>query len=161
MNVRTSSADNDPLVSRSAANETFRNAIRLFVGRGKRYSVKQVSNGTGIKDRMIESFMAQVDSSDWRKPDLEEVLSIASFIGPDFTCELIALCQQGAFWLPDDEDPNPGDMALGASEDTTEILRRAADGEFCAKDRAELAVVGRRKVERGMQLMAMGRAAAA
>lgn len=159
MTRASSSADNSPLVSRSAANEQFRAALRMFVGRGKRYSVKQLSNGCGIKDRMIESFMAPVDSNEWRKPDLEEVLSIASFIGPDFTCELLALCAQGAFWLPDDEDPNPGDMALEASEDTTEIMRRARDGEFCADDRKNLAVVGRRKVERGMKLIAMGRAA--
>src|SRR4051812_14809303 len=100
MTHRDESAGNPLLISRSAANETFRDALRLFVGRGKRFSVKQVSNATGIKDRMLESFMAVVDSTDFRKPDLEEVLTLAQFLGPRFTSELLVPTEQGAFWLP-------------------------------------------------------------
>lgn len=152
------SADISPLISRSAANERFREALRMFVGRGKRYSVKQLSNGCGIKDRMIESFMAQIDSTDFRKPDLEEVLSIASFIGPDFTSELISLASQGAFWLPDDE-PSPGDLAADNADDNATVTRAARDGEFDRDERRDLKVVGTRMVSRGAQLVALGRAA--
>jgi hypothetical protein len=152
------SADNSLLISRSAANETFRDALRMFVGRGKRYSVKQLSNGCGIKDRMIESFMAPVDSAEWRKPDLEEVLSIASFIGPDFTTELLEPAQQGAFWLPDADDTPPGAMAADASEDTAKVVRAAIDGTFDATEKPELKVVGRRMMQRGASLAALAAA---
>jgi hypothetical protein len=80
MATRNNSANLSPLISRSAANTVFRDAVRLFVGRGKRYTTKQVEIGTGIAARMIESFMAPVDSTDFRKPDFEEVLSLASFL---------------------------------------------------------------------------------
>lgn len=57
MAVRNNSADIALLVSRNAANTAWRDAIRLFVGRGRRYSCKQVELSTGIRCRMIESFM--------------------------------------------------------------------------------------------------------
>jgi hypothetical protein len=37
------------LVSRNAARERVRDALRLHVGRGRRYSVKELSNGTGVR----------------------------------------------------------------------------------------------------------------
>lgn len=158
MSDRNDSAGNSLLISRNAANETFREALRMFVGRGKRFSVKQLSNGTGIKDRMIECFMAQIDSTDFRKPDLEEVLSIASFLGPDFTTELLEPAQQGAFWLPDDE-PAPGEFAADNADDNAVVTRAARDGKFDRDERKDLKVVGTRMVSRGAQLVALGKAA--
>jgi hypothetical protein len=158
MSDRNDSADIGLLISRSAANERFREALRMFVGRGKRYSVKQVSNGTGIKDRMLESFMAQVDSTDFRKPDLEEVLTLASFIGPDFTTELLQPAQQGAFWLPGDE-PAPGELAADNADDNAVVTRAARDGVFDKDERKDLKVVGTRLVSRGAQLVALSAAA--
>ncbi|MFX7140303.1 hypothetical protein ABTH88_20465, partial [Acinetobacter baumannii] len=74
---------------------------------------------------------------------VEALLSIARFLGADFTNEWIGLADQGAFDLPDDE-PDPMRTAIGAAEDTAEIVRRAGDGEFCAVDREALKVIGRR-----------------
>lgn len=155
MNAVAASAGMPLLVSRSAARETFREALRLFVGRGKHYSVKQVSNGTGIKDRMIECFMAPVDSVEFRKPDLEEVLSLASFLGPDFTTELLKLATQGAFWLPDADDTPPGALAADNAEDNARLTRCALDGAFQDAEKPDLRVIGRSMVERGRKLMAV------
>lgn len=143
------------LVSRSAANEKFRDALRMFVGRGKRFSVKQVSNGTGIKDRMIESFMAQVDSTDFRKPDLEEVLSLASWLGPDFTTELLEPASQGAFWLPQADDTPPGALAADNAEDNAIVTRAALDGKFDEGERPAIRRVGTRMITRGAKLVAL------
>jgi hypothetical protein len=126
----------------------------MFVGRGKRYSVKQLSNGTGIADRMIESFMAQVDSTDFRKPDVEELLTLCSFIGPEFTTEVLILAQQAAVWLPETDGTPPGALAADNAEDNAELARRAADGSFEGDEQA-LKVVGTRMMGRGAQLVAL------
>lgn len=154
MASRNDAADFSPLISRSAANTVFRDALRLFVGRGRRYSVKQVSIGTGISVRMIESFMAPVDSTDFRKPDLEEVLTLAAFLRSDFTSELLAPVGQSAFDMPEDDLP-PGQIAADNAEDNAVVTRAAMDGKFDAEERPDLRVVGRRMVSRGTRLAAL------
>lgn len=154
------SADNAPLVSRNAANTAIGSALGLYVGRGRRYSVKQLSNATGVPDRRIECALVDPDSNDFRALAPEHLLSLCAFLGAEFTSEWLGKAGQGAFDLPDSDDPRPGDLALAASEDTTEIVRRAADGEFCADDRQALKVVGQRKMANGAKLIAMARRAA-
>lgn len=154
----TQSANLSALVSRNAAGANLAHALRLYVGRGRRYSVKQLANGTGIKDRVIECAMADPDSTDWRPAPPEALLSWAAFLGADFTNEWLALAGQGAFDLPDD-DPEPGDLAIESTEDSATVVRAAMDGEFDADERRDLKVVGRRKIERGMQLVALSKAA--
>lgn len=150
----TDSAGFSPLVSRSQFHEEFRSALRIFVGRGKRYSYKQAGNGAGIHPRMIECFLAPVGSQEWRDPHPEHIFSLASFLGPAFTSEWLKLAHQGAFHLPDEDLPPPGEIAADAATDTAEIVTRAADGEFCAEDRKALAGAGHRSIERGMRLVA-------
>jgi hypothetical protein len=153
------SANIQPLVSRERIGNSIRDALRLFIGRGRRYSVKQVSNATGVKDRVIECAMTPVDSVDYRPLSLEALVSITGFLGADFTNEWLDLAGQGAFDLPDESEPPPGMLAADVAGDSAEIARRAADGEFDADDRKHLRAVGQRKIERGMQLVAMAKAA--
>src|SRR3990167_2703430 len=158
MNDKPKSANFELLISRSAAWEQFRDALRMFVGRGKRYKVSQVYKGTGIAERMIESFMARTDSTDWRKPDLEEVLSLCSFIGPDFTTELLAPAAQCAYWLPETDVP-PGDLAADNSDDNAKIVRAAKDVKFDRGEKPILKTVGVNMMNRGAQLVAIASAA--
>lgn len=154
------SASNSLLVSRERSANAIKAALRLYVGRGRHYSVKQLSNATGVKDRVIECAMTDPESIDWRPLPVEALLSIASFLGAEFTSEWLSLSVQGAFDLPDDGDLPPGQIAADSSEDATEIVKRAADGKFCANDRQALKFVGQRKIARGMRLVAMGKVAA-
>ena len=78
------SADLIPLVSRTAAGEHESRALRMFIGRGKRYSVKEAANGAGWKDRVIECAMAGPENSDWRPLPAGALHSLMSFLGPDF-----------------------------------------------------------------------------
>lgn len=153
--MSAASANMQPLVSREHVGNVIGNAMRLYVGRGRRYSVKQLSNATGVKDRVIECAMTDAGSLDYRPLALEALLSIASFLGSDFTSEVLGVVGQGAFDLPEDGDPDPTAMMVGATEDTAELVRRAADREFCAEDRQALKVVGHNKIRRGHQLVAM------
>lgn len=101
MTVATQSAGNSLLVSRSAAGEKFAHALCLFVGRGKRYSAKEVERGSGVPARMVEAYMVDPDDPEWRQPRLEVVLSIASFLGPEFSSAWLSLAGQGAHWTPE------------------------------------------------------------
>lgn len=152
------SANITPLVSREQVGNEVGKALRLFVGRGRRYSVKQLSNGTGVKDRVIECAMCDAGSIDYRPLALEALISIARFLGSDFTNEWLGLACQGAFDLPDHE-PDPGELAADNSDDNATITRAAIDGTFDKNERPELAVVGSRMVKRGQQLVALRRVA--
>lgn len=153
------SADFGPLVSREQAGNAIGSAMRLFVGRGRRYSVKQLSNATGIKDRVIECVMCRVDNPDYRPLSDFALLSVAKFLGADFTNEWLHLAEQGAFNTSDD-DPDPGTIAIESTEDSAAVVRAAMDGEFDDHERPDLRVIGARKIRRGRQLIALGRKAA-
>lgn len=93
-----SAANLPPLVSREQAGNAIGDALRLFVGRGRRYSVKQLSNGTGVKERVIECAMCDPvrQAADYRPLPLEALISISKFLGPLFTTEWLALAEQNA-----------------------------------------------------------------
>jgi hypothetical protein len=152
------SADKEPLVSRNAARDAIAKALKLYVGRGRRYSVKELANGTGIKDRVIECAMAGAADTECRSTPPEALLSIALFLGADFTNKWLQLAAQGAFDLPDDE-PDPGALAADNSDDNAAVTRAAIDGVFDQAERKVLPLVGARMMTRGAQLVATGRAA--
>lgn len=151
------SANYPPLVSREQAGNAIGRALGLFVGRGRRYSTKELSNATGVKDRMIECAKLAPDNTDFRPLPDWALLSIARFLGADFTNVWLGLAGQGAFDLPDDE-PEPGALAVEGCSDAANIVRIAHDG-IDREERAELPAIGARMIYRGQQLVAMGAAA--
>lgn len=154
------SADFEPLVSRNQHDANVQAALRLYLGRGRRYTVKQVANATGVADRVIECAMAKMETGDFRSLPVHALLSISGFLGASFTSEWLAPAALAAIELPDgEEELPPGVFAADVSADSTEVVRRAADGEFCSEDRAALAQVGHRKIARGLRLVAAAKAA--
>lgn len=147
-----------PLISREQAGNAIRKALSLFVGRGRRYSVKQLSNATGIKDRVIECALTDPASIDYRPLSLEALFSIGMFLGATFTNEWMHEMRQGSFDLPDDDLP-PGMIAADNSDDNATIVRAALDGSFDETEASDLRVVGSRLMSRGAKLVAIGRAA--
>lgn len=152
------SANFSLLVSRERCGNAIKSALRLYVGKGRRYSVKQLSNATGVKDRVIECAMIDPASVDYRPLPLEALMSIGSFLGASFTNEWAGLMHQGAFDLPDDDVP-PGALAADNSDDNAKLTRAAIDGEFDTSEAPDLRVVGSRMMSRGARLVALGRAA--
>lgn len=146
------SADFPPIISRDRAHDAVRDALRLFVGRGRRYSVKQLSNATGVKDRVIECAMTLAENPECRPIHIGDLLSIAGFLGPEFTTEWLMLAQQAAIPLPDGEEPSPGEIAADIADDTATVVRAARDGVFDKDERADLHTVGLRLISRGGQL---------
>lgn len=152
------SANNPLLVSRNTLFFNISKGLRNAVGRGKRYSVKELSNYTGVPDRAIECAKCEPDSPDWRPLTIEQVVSLSSFLGPDFTNEWLSLAAQGAFWLPDEETP-PGELAADNADDNAKIARAASDRVFDNGERPELKIVGARMMSRGAELVKLGAAA--
>ena len=153
------SANETPLVSREHAGNVINEAIRLFVGRGRRYSVKQLSNGTGVKDRVIECAMCDAVSLDYRPLPLEALISISGFLGPEFTTEWLKLAQQGAFWLPESGGDSPARMAIDLADDAAAVVRAGMDDHFDAEERKTLRPVGRHLIAVGAALAVAEQAA--
>lgn len=148
-------ADFALLISREQAENEFRKALNLFVGRGKRYSVEQLAKGSGVHRRIIDCFRSYpCGHPDYRRLNFGQVLSMASFLGADFTNEWLGLASQGAFDLPD-EEPDPGAVAADNSDDNATIVRAAIDGDFGDDERKDLRAVGSRMMNRGAQLVAL------
>lgn len=157
MTGTSNSAGIIPNVSRTKLYEAFSAALRLYIGRGKRHSYKEVERGAGVPARMIEAYRYETTHEEWRAAPVEHIFSIAGFIGPDFTNEILPMIGQGAFLLPEDDLP-PGDIAADMADDNAEVTRRAKDGSFQGDEKA-LKVVGTRMMRRGAALIALDEAA--
>lgn len=131
------SANDLLLVSRNAVREKLRDALRLYVGRGRRFSVKELSNGTGVADRLIESAMCGIDTADYRPLSHEALASIAKFLGAPFASHYLELSGLGAFELMDGQIPLPkvltsADADEPAAEERKRLIRRLAELEGVA-----------------------------
>lgn len=153
------SANESLLVSRNSLRDAIRKALDLYVGRGRRYTVKELSNATGVPDRIIESAKLDADDPDFRPLREESLMSVGKFLGAPFVSVWLETMGLGAFELMDGQIPLPGVFAAQDAADTAEIVSRAADGEFDAEDREALKVVGHREIQRGMTLVSLGNAA--
>lgn len=150
------SANNSPIISRSAAGREIGDALKAFVGRGREWTVKQLSNKSGVPDRRIECAMVDpANAEDFRPLGIDHLLSIALVLGSDFTDLWIHLAQQGAFPLGDGDTHSPGNIAAENAEDNATVARAAKDGAFSSDDLPELGVVGRRMIERGQRLVSI------
>lgn len=89
-------ADYPLLVSREQARNAEGDALRLFVGRGRRYSVKELANATGVPDWQINAAMVNGGHPDNRPLPPEARISIALFLGVAFTNKWLCLADQRA-----------------------------------------------------------------
>lgn len=149
------SAGLELLVSREEAGQAFGEALGLFVGRGRRYSVKQLANGSGVPDRLIESAMCDPDSTEYRALKPEHILSLSRFLGAPFAAEWMKRAGLGAFELPDDEAVPLAVLVADASDNTADLAAMAADDRLDGRDHAELTSAGHRDIARGVRLLAM------
>jgi hypothetical protein len=124
----------EPLVSRGAAREKIRDALRLHVGRGRRFSVSELSHGAGVPERAIEAALRPVDDENYRPLTLENLLSITKFLGAAFSSHFLELAGLGAFELMEGQPPLPrvltsADPQEDVSEERKRLIRRLAELE--------------------------------
>lgn len=113
-------ANYPPLVSREQAGNGIGRAIAMFAGRGRRYSVKELANATGVKDRMIECAKLAPGNIDYRPLPDWALLSIARFLGPAFTNVWLAEAGQVAI---DGAELDYDDLAAAAANFQAEYAR--------------------------------------
>jgi hypothetical protein len=131
------SADIPLLVSRNAVREQLRHALRLHVGRGRRFSVKELSNGTGVADRMIECAMCDPDNTEYRPLSCEALVSIAKFLGAPFASSFLEIAGLGTFELMDGQIPLPKVLASAEPTETKDEKRRRLIFELAALENGE------------------------
>lgn len=85
-----------PLVSREQDGNAIARALNLFIGRGRQFTVKEVANATGVKDRMIECARLYADNIYHRPLPDWALLSMMKFLGPAFTSAALAPTEQVA-----------------------------------------------------------------
>ncbi len=125
------------LVSRNAIREKLRNALRLQIGRSRRYSVAEAAEGSGVPARQIEAAMCFVDDENYRPLSLENQASLTSFLGPSFASAYLELSGLGAFELMDGQIPLPKVLATAEAtpdiaEERKRLIRRLAELEELA-----------------------------
>ena len=132
--VQLESRNGDLLVSRTIWRESVRKALSLYVGRGRRYTVKELSNATGVPDRIIECAKLDPDDPDFRPLREENLASVSKFLGAPFVSLWLEAMGLGAFELADGQIPLPKVLTpTPAQEDATEerkrLIRRLAELE--------------------------------
>lgn len=123
----------EPLVSREEIRERIRKALNLHVGRGRRFSVEELSEGSGVPKRSIQAALAPIHDENYRPLTLENLQSIGKFLGAAFVSSYLELSGFGAFELCD-QPPLPRVLNSAPASETPEqerkrIIRRLAELE--------------------------------
>lgn len=122
------------LVSRNAIREKLRAALRLHIGRGRRFSVAEASDGSGVPARQIEAAMCFVDDENYRPLSLENQASLNTFLGVSFAAAHLELSGLGAFELMDGQIPLPkvldrAEPTEAVADERKRLIRRLAELE--------------------------------
>ncbi|WP_305968315.1 MULTISPECIES: hypothetical protein [unclassified Mameliella] len=137
------------IISHDDAARRIEDALRLRVGRGKRYSFVALSDATGIATRTLESYVQGAT------PGLQNLLSLCSVLGPSFTSDVLAPCGQVARdGSPD--DPQHMQVVGVMSHLTGKIADALADGHVDHREHAQMQPVAAALIEQ-LQPLARGR----
>ena len=122
------------LVSRNSFREAISKALNMHVGRGRRWTVKELSNATGVPDRIIECAKLDPDDADFRPLREENLASVGKFLGAPFVSIWLEMMGLGAFELADGQIPLPKVLTTApVNEDVAEerkrLIRRLAELE--------------------------------
>lgn len=124
------------MISHEAAEDGICRAIALLMGRGRQHSVDDVSLATRIPARTLSAMIAS--GGDRRCPSGANLLLLCFFFGVEFTDRVLAIIGQGARDLDPTADAPPVIIAT-LMTGVTEFAKAGADGQFCHRDRGELA----------------------
>ncbi|KRS17512.1 hypothetical protein RIdsm_02515 [Roseovarius indicus] len=123
---------NNPLIPHELAVTRLQDALRLRVGRGKRYSVQGLADAARIKPRTIESYLSG-DAT----PGLNGFISLCAVLGPAFTSDVLAEAGLVARSADADEPEHMRAISL-MSEGTRMIADALADGYVDHQERAKI-----------------------
>lgn len=137
-------------ISREQAENAFRDALRLFVGRGRKHKAPDVALASGVPLRLIDCYRGYpVGHPDHRPLHFGHKLSLSAFLGAEFTSVWLGIAEQGAFDLPDGGEDDLDTAALDAGEVAHAVQRArhpASPGgtAIVAEERAEIIPIMRK-----------------
>lgn len=95
------------LVSRNCIREAQRKALKLFCGRGCRFTAKELWKATGVTDTSLENAMRPVHDPNFRALKAEELSSLDKYLGAAFASVRLEPSGIGAFDLMVEQPPLP------------------------------------------------------
>lgn len=120
-----------PLIPQDIAVQRLEDALRLRVGRGKRYSFAGLSEATGIAERTLESYVQGAS------PSLGNILSLFSVLGPGFTSDILSVVGQVARDGSND-DPDHMRALCSVMGIASELAASVEDGYVDHVERAKM-----------------------
>lgn len=124
-----------PLIEQDCAASSIVRALGLFMGNGRRHSVAEVSEMTGIPTRTLSSYIAS--GFDRRTPTADKMLVLMHALGPEFSSKLLSAIGQGAHDLVmKHQQPNVVIATLAGG--TAMLAEMAADGTLDHRERLAL-----------------------
>lgn len=123
-----------PLVSRNAGREALSKALSLYIGyrnAKRRYTMADIEELAGVKSRVVECVMEAADSTEYRKIDIGDLLSLSAFLGQPFINRWLELSGYGAFELSG-QIPLPNVLATADETETKDEKRRRLIRELAA-----------------------------
>lgn len=139
-----------PLISHDHAVRVLDDALRLRVGRGKRYSVASVASEAGIAARTIESYMQG------KAPGLNALLSLMSVLGPGFTSDVLAPVGMAAREA-DPSEPEHAKLLAALCAISAELAQSMSDGFVDHREAASLRIAAIGVVEQLDAVIAAGK----
>lgn len=122
---------NEPIIPHDLAARVIEDALRLRVGRGRRFSFPALSDATGIPTRTLESYVQGAT------PGLSTLLSLFAALGPSFTSDILSPCGQSARSGKDDEPEHMRVLAALGSL-TAQIAEAVEDGQVDHREAAAI-----------------------
>ncbi|MCP4698066.1 MAG: helix-turn-helix transcriptional regulator [Gammaproteobacteria bacterium] len=142
--------DDARLLSNDRAQEILTDAIRRFVGRGKKFTATELSEKTGIDERTINS---------WRhgesRPAYTKFMQVVAVLGPEFLNACLVDVGMSAGNV--EADPMaPETASLDIDDFANEMMHRLLDdGQFCHRDKRASAD---KMIELGARMISTGHA---
>lgn len=131
---------NQPIIPHDLAARCMEDALRLRVGRSKRYSFAALSDATGIPQRTIESYVQGAT------PGLPAILSLFAVLGPGFTSDVLAPTDQSARPGSNDE-PEHMQTLCCLTRLAAQIAEAVEDGHVDHREAAQLRPVAQELIE--------------
>ena len=121
-----------PLISQEAAKARVSDALQLRIGRGKRYSFRQVADATGIPERTIDSYARGDNAPTWAN-----MVALCAVRGPGFTSDVLVDAGQTATAC-DGSAPEHMRALCALTEASAALAEALADGFVDHQEAAQI-----------------------
>lgn len=128
------------LIPHDAAASAIERALRIRVGRGRKFTWAGVSDATGVAPRTLESYVQGAT------PGLPAFLSLCAALGPGFTSDVLSACGQIAHEA-DIHEPEHMKALTALTRLSASLSEAVEDGHVDHREAAALRPEAQRLIE--------------